>query len=96
MKVVVSRKAYGDLQRIFLFQAESSLAHAERVTAEFNRQFTNLSRFPKLGRPWPEIESGMRRLVVGQYLIFYKVSETALGVVRIIDGRMDVRAELLR
>lgn len=96
MKIVISEKAYADLQKIYLFYAEHDQTAAEKLSTEINRQFVNLARFPQLGRYWPETNLVTRRLVIGRHLIFYRTDEEAILILRVLDGRMDVEAELLR
>ncbi len=96
MKVVVSAKAYADLQNIYLFLAERDQGAAERAVAHINKQFASLGAFPQLGRPWPEPDAGTRRLVAGGYLLFYREKGESLLILRVLDGRMDVEAELLK
>jgi toxin ParE1/3/4 len=96
MKVVVAVRAYSDMQRIYLFEAERDQAFAEKRAGHINRQFENISRFPELGRLWPDPDGNIRRLVASQQLIFYRVNEEAILILRVLDGRMDVETELLR
>jgi toxin ParE1/3/4 len=98
MKVIVSAKAYGDLQRIYLFCAEQSRPVAETVLAELNTRFGNLADFPFLGRPWPRLGRDVRKLTVGRHLVYYRAEADAgsLVILRVLDGRMDVESELLR
>ena len=96
MKVVVSARVYSDLQKIYLFDAEFDQAFAEKRSGDIHRQFMNIARFPALGRHWPDAGSNMRRLVIGQHLIFYRADEEIVLILRVVDGRMDVEAELLR
>jgi toxin ParE1/3/4 len=96
MKVVVSARAYSDLQKIYLFDAELDQEFAEKRSGEIHRQFMNIARFPALGRHWPDAGGSVRRLVIGQHLIFYRADEEMVFIMRVLDGRMDVEAELLR
>ena len=96
MRVVVSAEAYADLQNIFLFVSEKDPLAAERVMSEINRRFYFLAGFPQLGRAWPDADSATRRLVAGSHLIFYREETTRLLILPVLDGRMDVEAELLK
>ena len=96
MRIGVSSRAYTDLQTIFLYISESDPSAAQRVIADINRRFYSLANFPHLGRPWPDAESAMRRLVAGGHLIFYRVESQRLLILRALDGRMDVETELLK
>lgn len=45
---------------------------------------------PHLGRTRDDVRPGYRSFPVGQHLIFYRVTATAVIVSRILHGRMDV------
>jgi toxin ParE1/3/4 len=49
-----------------------------------------LSDFPERGRARPEIAEGARSLVVGQYLVLYRICENAAEIVRFIHGARDL------
>ncbi|QGM47792.1 type II toxin-antitoxin system RelE/ParE family toxin [Methylocystis heyeri] len=96
MKVVISFRAYSDMQNIYLFDAERNQAFAEKRAGHIHRQFENIARFPALGRLWPDPDSKIRRLVASQHLIFYRTDEEAILILRVPGGSMDVENELLR
>lgn len=96
MRVVVSACAYADLQTIFLFIAGKDPSAAERVVSDINRRYAYPEGFPYSGRPWPDAGSAMRRLVAGSYLIFCREETTRPVIPPVLDGRMDIEAELLK
>jgi toxin ParE1/3/4 len=55
-----------------------------------------LSAFPFIGRSRPKLGQGIRSLIVGNHLIFYRVQSDSIVIVRIIDGRMDIDEEFGR
>lgn len=96
MKVILSDKARGDLLRIDKYLADRNEAAADALAAKFNNSFSNLTRFPFLGRPRIGLGAGVRCLVVGRHLVFYVVDQDRLTIIRVIDGRMDVEEEFKR
>lgn len=96
MKVILSDKARGDLLRIDKHLADRNEAAADALAAKFNTSFSNLARFPFLGRPRIGLGAGVRCLVVGRHLVFYVVDQDRLTIIRVIDGRMDVEEEFKR
>ncbi len=96
MKIVVSARAYSDPQKIYLIDAALDQALSEKRSGEIHRHFMDIARFPAIGRHWPGAEGGMRRLVIGQHLIFYRADDETVLILRVLGERMDVEAELLR
>jgi toxin ParE1/3/4 len=52
--------------------------------------------FPFLGRDRANFAPGVRSLPAGNHLIFYRVGQERVTILRVIDGRMDVEAEFKR
>lgn len=96
MKVVKSDKANRDLLQIYVYLVNRNVDAAEAIIRNLDIQFRRLAEFPFLGRERSQLGKGIHGLVVGEHLIFYAVLEEVIGVVRVIDGRMDVDAEFQR
>jgi toxin ParE1/3/4 len=94
MKLVVTGSAYRDLLQIYAYIAEDSETHAERTVQQIRRRFESLPNFPFLGRQRPDLAEGLRQLNAGQYLVFYRVDEPSVEILRILHGRMDIESEL--
>ena len=45
---------------------------------------------PHIGRERPEIKSGYRSLAEGKHVIFYRVGDGGIDILRILHGRMDI------
>ena len=96
MEIIFSEKADQDLIRIYSYLADRDLRAAENVVRSIDRKLKNLAAFPFIGRERPHLAHGIRSLVVGNYLIFYRVQSSRISVARIIDGRMDIDEEFQR
>jgi toxin ParE1/3/4 len=46
-----------------------------------------------MGRPRDELGAGVRSVVVGRYVVFYRFTDTELVVLRIIHGSRDIPSE---
>jgi len=69
----LSRPAKADLDRIWLRIARNAnIEKADRFIDSITGRFPMLSAMPEAGRVSAEIEPGLRRFPVGNYLIYYR------------------------
>jgi len=81
-----------DLESILDFLAEqSSIDAAESFLEKINQKCQNL-KFPSLARSRNELFPGIRSLPIDQYLIFYRLQEEEIEIVRIVSGYQDLDA----
>ena len=62
--------------------------------AHFDHAFALLSEFPAGGQRRDELFIGCRCKLVEQHVIFYRLEENAVEVVRILHSRMDIQSRL--
>jgi toxin ParE1/3/4 len=96
MKVRVSGKARSDLLEAYRYLSERNAAAAERLVADFDAKLRQIARFPLIGRVRSEFGPDLRSVLVRNHVVLYSVTEFEVIVVRVIDGRMDIDAELGR
>ena len=96
MRVYLSDDADADLLHIHSYLAERNPAAAISLAHEFREKFTRLSRFPFIGRDRSHLMSGVRSLVAGSYVIFYRIDADHVTVLRVMDGRRDIESEFQR
>jgi len=94
VRVVVSLRARSDLLNIHSFLSERSLVAADRMLARFSQRFDELREFPFLGPPRSELGASLRGLLMDSYIAFYTVEADRVVIVRVIDGRMDIKQEM--
>ena len=101
MKVVYTQSARQDLREIYEYIRYVLLEPltAKRITETIQREIRTLELFPEsnpLYREEPWNSQGLRFLVVGNYLVFYKADnrEEAVTVVRILYGGRDIEKQL--
>ncbi len=86
----VSPAAESDLDDIWLYIArESSIETAERVIANLTERFYLLTRHPQAGRRRDDLRPGVRSFPVGRHVIFYRLFEDEVVILRVIDGRRE-------
>jgi toxin ParE1/3/4 len=89
----LTEQAQQDLRGIWRGLAEfSSLESADRVIQTIQKKFKVLVQFPSSGRAREELELGLRSFPAREYMIFYRIGEAQVEIVRIIHGRRDIEA----
>jgi toxin ParE1/3/4 len=90
-EVTLSSKAWEDLSALLEYLDSQSPATASRYAKEIPTALERLENFPESGRFIPEfLDEGIRRwreILFENLRILYRVEETAVVVVRIVDGR---------
>ncbi|MBV9559349.1 MAG: type II toxin-antitoxin system RelE/ParE family toxin [Bradyrhizobium sp.] len=94
MRVDVSLRARSDILDIHSYLAEHSPAAADRMLERFSQRFGELSEFPFLGRDRSELGPSLRGILIESYIAFYVVEANRIVVVRVIDGRRDIKREM--
>lgn len=84
--VVLSHLAKQDLDDIWFHIALDNEQSASHVVDRLLNACYSLRSSPERGRSCPEFGAGMRRLVVGKYLIFYRVAVAQVEVARVLHG----------
>ncbi len=68
--VVYSRRAAAEVEEITAFLAEHSQPAAQRFSEAIGRAEQQLAEFPNSGAPG--LRPGVRRLIVGDYIVSYR------------------------
>lgn len=87
---IISPLASRDLDDIFDYFAEFSVDAGERFVDDFNKKCRNLVAFPSIGRAYTEIDSSLRGIPLSGYIIFYRVNENLIEIVRVVSGYRDL------
>jgi len=89
--VRLSQEADKDLEEIFdyTFQ-EFGLNQAIDYISGFDASFDNISQNPEIGRERTEIRENLRSLIKGKHVIFYRVLNDYIRIVRILHGSQDL------
>jgi toxin ParE1/3/4 len=79
-------QANEDLLEIWAYVARDSVKAADKLLRRIDEQSQLLAENPLLGELVEEYRPGLRRFVVGNYLIFYHAFSDGIEVFRILHG----------
>ncbi len=82
-----------DMLEIWDHIAQHNPEAADRVVVAVETTIELLSDFPSIGTPCPHLAPGLRRTLWRQYLIYYRVNETNVEIVRALHGRRNVTTD---
>jgi len=89
---VISPLVSRDLDEIFDYFTDRSIDAEEQFIEDFNKKCRNLVTFPNIGRSYAEIDSTLYGIPLSGYIIFYRVSEVSVEIVRVVSGYRDLVA----
>ena len=90
LPVVRTPAAEKDLEEILSYLEERSPPAAEKLAQLIDEKCLLLESVPLIGRPRDELAPGLRSVVVGRHILFYRVTESAVQVIRILHASRDV------
>ncbi|MBL1179007.1 type II toxin-antitoxin system RelE/ParE family toxin [Pantanalinema sp. GBBB05] len=88
-RYVINVLASQDLNEIADYFAENSLEAGEKFFRAFNRKCQQLITFPNSGKSYAVIRPGLRGLSLEGYIIFYRVLDDGIEILRVVSGRRD-------
>jgi toxin ParE1/3/4 len=86
-RYVINILASRDLNEIADRFAETNLEAGEQFFGDFNRKCKQLVAFPNSGKSYAEIRSDLRRLSLDGYILFYRILEDGIEILRVVSGR---------
>ncbi len=90
-KLILSRVADTDLESIFDYTlGEFGLEQALSYVSGFDDTFKIISENPKIGKERKEIREELRSLAKDDYVIFYRVLNDHVRIVRVLHGSRDL------
>jgi toxin ParE1/3/4 len=90
MNFILAPSATRDLDRLSQYFLNTNVEAGERLFEQLNQRFYNLTQFPNLGKPYPHLDPNIQGLPIEKYIIFYRVTEIQVEIVRVVDGRQDL------
>jgi toxin ParE1/3/4 len=88
----ITRLASQDLNVISDYFLEYNVGAGERFVQGFNQKCMRLAQFPNMGKSYASIRPWLRGLPLQDYIIFYRVTDEALMILRVVHGRQDLSA----
>jgi len=91
LTVLWSSEAESDLIEIWSYgAAETAPHHADQHLREIQAACLKLADWPNAGKARPEITPELRSIAVPPHVVFYRVTKTAVEIVRVLHGRRDL------
>ena len=92
---VISKKAVADLEEIWLYTVEKwSVAQADRYYNLIFDEINFICKNSNSGKSMEHVRKGYRASKVKSHLIFYRVSNNTIEMIRILHERMDIENRL--
>ena len=89
-KLRISPRANSDLIEIWSYIADDSVANADAFIDELYETMQLLADKPGSGRRREELAPGIQSFPFGRYIIFYRVVNSAIEIVRVLHGARDI------
>lgn len=91
VKVRVARRAAAEISQIGRYIAQFDGAASQRLLRRIDHTITvTIATHPMIGVSREDVSPGLRVFVVGNYLICYRVTATAIRVTRVFHGAQDI------
>ena len=92
IRLAVTHAARRDLKAIARYsEQEWGAARKKLYMAAIRERFAAVLHHSALGSPRDDLGSGARCLAVGRHLIFYRVEDEEVVILRVLHQRMDVK-----
>ena len=99
-KIEWAKVAENDLKGIIEYIAEDSPANALKILKTIKQKASSLFTLPERGRIVPELQDQgiliYRELIILPWRIIYRISETKIYVLSVLDARQNVEDILLK
>jgi len=86
LRLVISRSARADLVDIWRYIARDSARQADSFVDRLYEKCGLLANNPNVGRSRDDLRPGLRSFPVDRYVIFYRVAQVDLQIVRVLSG----------
>ncbi len=90
MNLLLSFRAKEDLFEIWEFIADHDEVAADRYIDHLRDRASEWLHFPELGRARDEMHPGLRSLLARNHVLFYRLEDQEVQVLRILHGSMDL------
>jgi toxin ParE1/3/4 len=89
---IIVPDAIRDLEEISTYYAVHNIEAGEKFIDEFEARCRYLVSFPNIGKSYRLIRSDLRGISLSGYIIFYRVTERVVEILRVVSGSRDLEA----
>jgi toxin ParE1/3/4 len=91
----ISKKAVSDLEEIWLYTVEKwSIEQADRYYNLIFNEISYICKNTRAGKSMEHVRKGYRSTKVKSHLIFYKIVNDTIEIIRILHEQMDIENRL--
>ena len=83
---IIAPDAARDLEEISTYYAVRNIEAGEKLLDEFETRCKYLVNFPNIGKSYRSIRPDLRGISFSAYIIFYRVSESIVEILRVVSG----------
>jgi toxin ParE1/3/4 len=92
LRVTRTPAAQRDLVAITDWIAANNLDAALRLYEEVDRLLSLIARYPEMGETTESLGEGVRRVTLGDFVLFYRLSGDAIDLIRVLHGARDIHS----
>jgi toxin ParE1/3/4 len=89
-KFIIAPTASQDLNKIADYFLTVNVTAGEKLFQLFNQKIKQLTQFPLMGRSYNHIKPSLRGLPLKGYIIFYRVNDDQIEILRIVNGHQNL------
>jgi toxin ParE1/3/4 len=87
---LIAPSASRDLNKIADYFLAIDVEAGEKLIRKFSKRCQQLAQFPNSGRTYHHIKPFLRGLPIDGYIIFYRVIDDTVEILRVVNGRQDL------
>lgn len=87
---IIAPSASKDLNNIADYFLVVNVEAGEKLFQSFNQKCQQLAQFPYVGRSYSHIRPLLRGLPLAGYIIFYRVIDGKVEILRVVNGRQNL------
>lgn len=92
IQYIIAPAASRDLDEISSYYAIHNIEAGEKLLDEIENKCKYLISFPNIGRSYRSIRADLRGLSCSGYIIFYRVGNNYVEILRVVNGSRDLEA----
>lgn len=84
--LLIAAPASQDLDAISDYFLEQSVDAGERFVEAFSQKCQHIARYPYIGKSYAQLRPDLRGLSLMGYIIFYRVLDDKIEILRVVSG----------
>ena len=88
--LLITAPASQDLEEISEYFLEVSVDAGERFVEGFSKKCQQLALYPYIGKSYAQLKPGLRGISFMNHIIFYRVLENRIEILRVVSGHRNL------